>query len=394
MCKKIIKRRKGTGSVPAFVWQVLRELKHAKKKRRLKSRSRFRWITRSGRRIEANGSSLISFPIRKSAEKRTKMLCPQIFFQTNKLKLLGSRPWRTKPLGLWDPRDRWYDFRKWRDISKKIWRKKHPLTFYKLHIITKKGKIRRRRIKRKRYTLKQKPLLRQFLLFAPWRRRKYWLRREAGRIQTHLSAFCMYYRKVTNRQRPEYSCVRLIKKLRHKPRRVHGLFKKFEYRVDTTLVRLGWAPDIRRARDWVNSGAIAVKGDFVGSSYKTPILPDHILRSGERIFVLKKGLIARHIRSECYKRAWRTSARTLAPALKRPRGFNPRLFRKYKQHKRRFLWSRFFQLFFNHPSAFTVNYNSLVAIFRPNQDIPLRGVRYPRLLGPSLIFWEDAMQKN
>jgi hypothetical protein len=24
----------------------------------------------------------------------------------------------------------------------------------------------------------------------------------------------------------------------------------------------------------------------------------------------------------------------------------------------------------------------------------LRGVRYPRLLGPSLIFWEDAMQKN
>jgi hypothetical protein len=115
------------------------------------------------------------------------------------------------------------------------------------------------------------------------------------------------------------------------------LFKKFEYRVDTTLVRLGWAPDIRRARDWVNSGAIAVKGDFVGSSYKTPILPDHILRSGERIFVLKKGLIARHIRSECYKRAWRTSARTLAPALKRPRGFNPRLFRKYKQHKRRFL---------------------------------------------------------
>ena len=92
---------------------------------------------------------------------------------------------------------------------------------------------RRRRKPRRRFTLKERPLLNLFLLHAPWRRERYRLRTNSARLYSHAQAFCMYYGV------KEGPCVRMVQNIKRQPARVKLLFERFERRIDVTLVRLG-----------------------------------------------------------------------------------------------------------------------------------------------------------
>lgn len=248
-----------------------------------------------------------------------------------------------------------------------------------------KRRVRRPRKPRRRYTLKQRPLLKLFLLNAPWRRSRYRLRDTSARLYSHALAFRMYYRV------KEGPCTKVVQKVKRQPMRVRSLFEKFERRLDVVLVRLGWAADFRGARSLISCGGIEVSSGYgKGSGQKGS--EDYLLRPGDWLHVSARARVTNFIKQRLKKVAWRLKTRCLVPSPKRPKGYNQRLFRKYIKGKRRFPWLRYARFFYYHPLHFETNYNTLVAVYRPGFRLKPYTSRYPLILGPNLEFWKDMLR--
>jgi len=112
---------------------------------------------------------------------------------------------------------------------------------------------------------------------------------------------------------------------------------------------------------------------------------DFRLMPGDRLKVIKKSVVSRSIRRRYSRTHWRLKSRILVSCPK-PRGFNPRVYHRYRRRKRSLAWTRFLRYFLHHPPSFIVNYNSLTACFRPSRTLTEPTVRYPRYLGRSFFF--------
>lgn len=246
-----------------------------------------------------------------------------------------------------------------------------------------KEKVPRKRRERKRFTNKQKPILHLFLLNAHWRRSRYKLDKDKRRLSGHIFAFKSYYGL-------EDSFIkRTVQSKISKPNRTVELFNSFESRLDVTLVRLGWAPNLVTARDWSTKGKVVVHRDF-GSlkNYPLPANPGTVLVPGDRIRTHGREEISFNMRCRYKKVRWRAATRSLYPT-KKPRGFDRKAFSRYKWSKRYRPWSRFMRYFLYHPPSFIVNYNLLSAVYRPTPTTMPIAMRYPSHFGGGFFFWQE-----
>ena len=127
-----------------------------------------------------------------------------------------------------------------------------------------------------------------------------------------------------------------------------------------------------------------VRGSHKGASFVAQ--GSDRLNPGDRLSVGTRNAISATIKRRARKTFWRLKTRALVPLPKRPKGYNPKLFRKYKRSKRRFSWLRFLRFFYYHPQHFTVNYNTMVAVYRPGVDLRSFMIKYPMIFGPKLSF--------
>ena len=171
-----------------------------------------------------------------------------------------NRPWRFFVV-------RRYDRRPWPFTGKRRYRRRRP---------------------RKRFTLKQRPLLRLFLLNAPWRRSRYRLKGTNARLSSHFQAFCMCY---GIKEKPS---LRLIRNVKRQPGRVRVLFEKFERRLDVMLVRLGWSFCFKSARKLLVSAEIGISKR---AKSKPSVVTDetYCLSFGDRLCALSKQGIYNYI---------------------------------------------------------------------------------------------------
>lgn len=171
-------------------------------------------------------------------------------------------------------------------------------------------------------------MLNLFLLQAPWRTARYSLRNEKSRLDSHVKAFRMYYGL------DESYCNRLLSSLQYRSSKVRLLFDKFEGRLDTVLVRIGWAPNLTEAAKWVSSGFFSAERLSALWGWQ-PVLvgKDFRLLPGDRLKVTNKSAVSRSIRRRYSRTHWRLKSRKLVPCPK-PRGFNPRMYHRYRRTKR------------------------------------------------------------
>jgi ribosomal protein S4 len=136
------------------------------------------------------------------------------------------------------------------------------------------------------------------------------------------------------KEKPTLRLVRDIK-IKRRQSRVRILFEKFERRLDVILVRLGWVKGLKKARKLILSGGIGISKS---KDSQLLIITDSsfCLSPGDRLYILDKGFIYRHIKIRMRKVAWRIQSRCLIPSPPHPRKFDPKRFRKYVKGKRRF----------------------------------------------------------
>jgi len=187
----------------------------------------------------------------------------------------------------------------------------------------------------------------------------------------------MYYRV---RKKP---CKRLVRSLKNKRTRLGKLIRQFETRLDVVLFRLGWAPDLRTARLWVLDEWVSINSVIKKNPGYTLNPNDNISLSTKKVAYVGYLLNNRHRRIY-----WRVRTRTVGYFTK-PRGFDKYRFRNYKKGKRRQAWSKFFLYFAHYPQGFTVNYNTLTAIYKPGPKFLPTFSRYPQFFGPKYFFWQE-----
>lgn len=175
-------------------------------------------------------------------------------------------------------------------------------------------------------------------------------------------------------------CKRLVRSLKNKRTRLGKLIRQFETRLDVVLYRLGWAPDLKTARLWVLNEWVTVNTVVKQN-------PGYVLNHNDKISLSRKKVAyVGHLITNKHRRLfWRIKTRTVVYWTK-PRGFNRYQFRNYKRSKRRQAWSKFFLYFVHYPEGFTVNYNTLTAIYKPDPKYLPTFSRYPRYFGPNFFF--------
>jgi ribosomal protein S4 len=262
--------------------------------------------------------------------------------------------------------------------KKKVWEERYWRFLQLRRRFYKNWPYRRDRRQRKRSqfynTKKQEPLLLLTRLHAPWRQARYKLKANKLRLFNHLKAFQLYYQV---RKKP---CKRLVRSLKNKKTRLGKFIRQFETRLDVVLYRLGWAPDLKTARRWVLSEWVSVNAVVKKN-------PAYVLNHNDKISLCRKKVayVGNLIRNRHRRLFWRVKTRRSTQWTK-PRGFDRYRFRTYKKSKRRQAWSKFFLYFANYPQSFTVNYNTLTAIYKPDPKFLPSSSRYPRYFGPKFFF--------
>ena len=174
-------------------------------------------------------------------------------------------------------------------------------------------------------------------------------------------AFKLFYGNLKEKTLKNF-CIKLI----NKNNKLTKIINFLESRLDSTLVRLNFAPNFKIAREWIRLGGVVVNKDIKkNSSYKVKKFDSISLNTK----IINQSFF--YIQKKYSNICWRYKALF----RKRKNGFL-RNFWKYKKFKNsKTKWARSFFFFLNFTKSFIINYNTLTAI-KIKEENNVKGLKF------------------